>query len=298
MSLRTFRKLTLFVLSTFVLSIVGGPLLAAKPAGSSRDKSGDVSDKPEQVELFKAIETGDIEVRLFAKDSKGGNVVITNKTKKPLQIKLPEAFGAAPVLAQFGGGGLGGGGLGGGGLGGGGLGGGGLGGGGGQGLGGGFGGGGGGLGGGGFGGGGGGLGGGGGGGFFNVGPEKVGKIKVQTVCLEHGKPDPNLRMRYELRPIESMTGKSDVVQLCKMLGRGEIPQNAAQAAAWNLANGLSWGELASKDRVKHLDGSSEKYFSPAELEIALRIANEAQRRGQAEPVRSINPQVNTPGRQQ
>jgi len=140
--------------------------------------------------------------------------------------------------------------------------------------------------------------GGGGGGFFNVGPEKVGKIKVQTVCLEHGKPDPNLRMRYELRPIESMTSKSEVVQLCKMLGRGEVPQNAAQAAAWNLANGLSWGELASKDRVKHLDGSSEKFFSPAEMEVALRIANEAQRRGQAEPIRSINPQVNTPGRQQ
>ena len=45
----------------------------------------------------------------------------------------------------------------------------------------------------------------GGGGLFNVPAEKVGKIKVVTVCLEHGKIEPNSRVVYELRPIESFT---------------------------------------------------------------------------------------------
>ena len=39
-------------------------------------------------------------------DSAGGNVLIKNKTKKPLQIKLPDAFVGLPVAAQFGGMGL------------------------------------------------------------------------------------------------------------------------------------------------------------------------------------------------
>ena len=48
----------------------------------------------------------------------------------------------------------------------------------------------------------GGMGGGGmgmGGGMFNVAPEKVGKFKVPTVCLEHGKHDPTPRVTYEIR---------------------------------------------------------------------------------------------------
>ncbi len=229
------------------------------------------------VELFRAMDRGDIDVQFIPKSSRSGNVLIKNNTNKPLSIKLPAAFAGIPVLAQFGGGGFGGGGgLGGGGLGGGGLGGGGLGGGGGgQGVGGGFGGGGGGLGGGGFGGGGGGLGG--GGGVFNVAPEKVRKIKVNLVCLEHGKDDPTPRMQYKLVPIKSFTEDQRVIDLCSLLGRGAIPQNAAQAAAWHLANGLSWDELALKNRVK-TRFQTVRYFNTSELTFAKRLVAAVDRR--------------------
>ena len=131
----------------------------------------------------------------------------------------------------------------------------------------------------------GGMGGGGmGGGFFNVGPEKVGKIKVTTVCLEHGKKEPNNRMVYQVVPIESFVKDANVVELCKMVGRREVPQNAAQAAVWHMANGLSWQELAAKDRVRHLDGSVEKYFSFTEMQLATRIMTEANRRGAENPI--------------
>jgi hypothetical protein len=121
--------------------------------------------------------------------------------------------------------------------------------------------------------------GGGGAGVFNVLPERVRKLKAVTVCLEHGKQDPSPRMKYVIVPIESFTKQPEVVELCKMLSRGEIPQNVAQAAAWNLANGLSWQELAAKDRVRLMNGYTEKYFSQQEILCAMQVAGEAARRG-------------------
>jgi hypothetical protein len=230
----------------------------------------------EEVALFDAIKEEKVEVRFVPRNAKEATIVFTNKTDKPLAIRMPEALAAAPVLAQFGGGFGGAGGGGGFGGQGGGFGGqGGIGGQGGQNQGVGMGGGQGGFGGGqgGFGGGGGGFGGGGGGfggGFMNVAAEKVAKTRVETVCLEHGKPDPNPHIEYELRPIDTLATKPEVVELCAMLGRGEMPQNAAQAAAWHLNNDLSWDELAAKDRVHLSNGYFEKFFNQAELELALR----------------------------
>jgi len=257
---------------SLVLALAVAPAMA-RAESKQKLKAADF----QTVEMFSAIKSGEIEVQFIPKNSTTANVLIRNKTDKPLSVSLPAAFAGVPVLAQFGaGGGLAGGGAGGAGLGGGGLGGGGLGGGGGgQGLGGGFGGGGGGLGGGGFGGGGfggGGFGGGGGGGFFNVAPDKVGKISVDTLCLEHGKPDPNPRMKYEIRPIDTFTKDNRVIELCKMLARGEVPQNAAQAAAWNMTNGLTWQELAAKEKFRsQFTGKVERYFTPREIELAAQI---------------------------
>jgi hypothetical protein len=205
------------------------------------------------VDLFAARDAAQIDAKLIPHDSKAGTVVITNRTKGPLTIKLPAAFAGVPILAQVGrrGGGVGGGNIG-GGVGGGS-----------QGLGGGFGGGGG-LGGGGI--------GGGVGGVFNIGPERVVKLKVVAVCLEHGKPEPNPHLAYELAPLGSFTSDAEVIELVEMLGRGELDQRAAQAAAWHLANGLSWDQLASKVGVKHLNGTTEPYFSASELERAHRAA--------------------------
>ena len=234
-------------------------LLTSAPAFAAK-RRGDEPKAAETVELFAAIKAGDIAVKLIPKDVKEANLLIENKANRPLTIKLPEAFAGVPVLAQIGGG-FGGGGLGGGGGGGGGQ----------QGIGGGFGGGGGGFG-------GGGQGGGGQGGFFNVAPDRVGKIKVATVCLEHGKRDPNPRVPYEIRPIESFTKDQKVIEVVKMLGRGEVPRNTAQATVWHLANGLSWPELAHKDRVRLRNGYVEKYFAPQEIALAMRVAAEAARR--------------------
>jgi hypothetical protein len=273
--------------ATCVTLLVAISAVSANAAKRSRVKTAPKDSK--QVELFAAIKSGDIEVQFIPKDATVANLMIKNKTDKPLSIRLPAAVAAVPVLAQFGGGG---GGFGGGGLGGGGGGLGGGGGGGGQGLGGG-------MGGGGLGGGGGGGfgGGGGGGGFFNVAPAKTGKIKVPCLCLEHGKPDPTPRMKYKIVPIETFTKNAKVIEIVKMLGRGEVPQNAAQAAAWNLANGLSWSKLAAKNRIESRFTGNVRFFNSRELAIAMRITSEAAKRVKdASPISS--PGDSSPGEQQ
>ena len=66
-------------------------------------------------------------------------------------------------------------------------------------------------------------------------------------------------------------------EMVKMLGRGEIDQKSAQAAAWNLENGLTWQQLAAKVGVKHLNGSVEPYFTTIHLERALGVTRAAQK---------------------
>ena len=251
---------------------------AAKPRSSPWDSA-------DTVEMFAALKAGQIDVKLVPKDATQATVIVENKTDRPLRVKMPEAFAGVPVLAQAGrnvgvGGGAGGfgnqGGLGGGnnqnnnqqnqsfGGGMGGMGGmmGGMGGMGGMGM-------------------------GGMGGMFNVPPEKVVKAKVATVCLEHGKSDPNPRVAYEIRDIKEVTHDSRVVDLCKLLGYGKLNQSTAQAAAWHLTDGLSWQELVSKVKMTHLDGTFELYFNRGQILQAQQVVGFVT--AQAEQTKTVSP---------
>jgi len=116
----------------------------------------------------------------------------------------------------------------------------------------------------------------GGGGAFNIAPEASAKIKLPVVCLEHGKKDPSANVPYEIRPVESFTQDDRVKEVLTMLGEGNLDQRAAQAAAWHFSSGMSWDELANKT-IRHLGSSvDERYFSRAELQLALQIANRAE----------------------
>ncbi|HEV3418425.1 MAG TPA: hypothetical protein VG056_16490 [Pirellulales bacterium] len=247
---------------------------AAEPGDTSHDAAVKSPDKTaidkaaadntavdkKSVNLFDAMKSGDIQVKYIAHNSKEGQLLVTNNTDVPLTVKLPDAFAAVPVLAQAQGGGGGtkksyGGGGGGQN----------------QGVG---------------GGGGGGLGGGGGGqrggggGAFDVAPEKVAKIKIDTVCLEHGKKEPAPNVPYEIRPIETFTSDASVQELCKMLATGQINQRAAQAAAWHLANHMTWEQLLDK-KIHHLIGGNEAYFTPEEIRVAMQLTDRAMKSAEA-----------------
>ncbi len=256
-SVKRLFQVALLVVAGFTISLTSS-------AADRTNAKLDSLSKSNAIGLFTAMQNDQIEVQFIPKSSKQATILIRNNTKKPLAIAMPAVFAGVPVLHQFGGGGMGGMGGGMGGMGGGGMGGGGMGGGqgrmgGGGGMGGGM--------------GGGGMGGGmGGGGMFNLAPEKVRKLRITTVCLEHGKKEPNPRIKYVIVPIEMFPQKPEVIELGKMLSTGKLDQSAAQAAVWHHTDGLTWRQLAQKVGIQHLNGTQEPYFQPQQLNTAVRLS--------------------------
>jgi hypothetical protein len=250
---------TLSMLSAGVLlGALCNPGLAAEPTSTS---SAAAVETRGVADLLEAESQDLVSVRYIANDSRSAQIIVTNKTRRPLTLQLPAAFAGVPVLAQMGGmGGMGGGqagGFGQGGIGGqsvgggrggmGGMGGGGM----------------------------GGMGGGGmggmGGGAFSIPPERSRVLRVTTVCLEHGKPEPTSRMPYKLVRVEAFSSDPRLDLVLQSLGRGELSQRVAQAAAWHIANGLSWEKLAA-EKIDHVGGNpDEPFFSQAELVAAHRV---------------------------
>jgi hypothetical protein len=263
-------------------AMVAVALFVATSRGAGPAPNGTVKSLLEDktsVDLFDAMKSGKIAVKYIAHNSRDGQLLVTSKADQPLTIKLPEAFAAVPVLAQAVNGagngaanngarksynnnnnnnqnqGLGGGGLGAAG----------------------------------------GYGGGFGGGAFDVPPEKTAKIKLETVCLEHGKKEPNPRVPYEIRPIETFTSDANVQELCKLLGTGQVSQRAAQAAAWHLANHMTWEQLMDK-KIHHLIGGDEIYFTREEIFAAMQITDRAMKATEARAAGSsatASPSVST-----
>jgi hypothetical protein len=237
-------------------SVVPNTAVNGDAVASERSANSDRAAPP--VDLFDAVDDGQAEMTFIAKNDHAGRVILTNKTKRPLRLKLPEAFAGVPVLAQFGGGGgaRGGGGGFSSGTGGGQQ-----------------------TTGGGFGGGGGGFGGGGGGGgFFSIPPEQTRKVDVPLLCLDHGLRDPSSSKPYKLVAAESHLDNPAVIELLKAFGRGELRHDAAQAAAWHLSSNMSWNQLAAKLSGTRRSFARRPYFSAAAIRAGIAYANEARRR--------------------
>ena len=269
----------LFACGLTSLALVVGSSLPIELSAASKTAKKPIRNpkfdpKAEQVDLFEAIDAKQVTVKLIPKNAMEGTVLIENKTDKPLTVKVPEAVAGVSIHAQMGGmGGMGMGGMGGGGMGGGGMGGGG-----GQAMGGGMGGGGmggGGMGGGGMGGGGMGGGGMGGGGFFSIPAEKIVSIPLNSVCLEHGKPEPTPASKYTIVPLSRVSTDPVLYQLLKKVGTGKVDPQAAQAAAWHLTDKMSFQELADKTEDHLGEVVPTPYFTRDQLINAQSLLSEA-----------------------
>jgi hypothetical protein len=215
----------------------------------------------EAMDLFDAMQRGDVDATFVARNARAGRIVLSNRTKRPVNVGIPDAFiGVPAAMAQFGGG-MGGGGMG-GGMGGGSQ---SVGGGGGRG---------GGRGGGGRGGFGGGRGGGRGG--FNIPPEKTIRIDVPLLCLDHGKREPSASKQYVIRPIENFITDAAVIDVVRGYAAGDLPEGAAQAAVWNLNSDVTWQELSAKLTGTKRNIVREPYFSAEEIQTAMAIVQQAE----------------------
>ena len=280
------------------LVLVSGLAAAAKPKTKNPVPFTAIKfdSTAEKIDFFAGLKKGVLDAVLIPKDENQGQVLVQNKSDKPLTVKLPEAIVGVQVLKQFGAGGAGGG-LGGmGGMGGGGMG--GMGGGRAQSMGGG-------MGMGGMGGGGmGGMGGGGmGGNFFSIPPDQVVRVPTHTVCLAHGKPTPTSKMRYRLVEVDQYTKDTRLQELLKLIAKNRINQQVAQAATWHLTDNMSWQQLARK-QVRHLGGvPPTPYFAPAHLMAAQQLvaaatqnAKEAKNTTGSEKPESAHTPTGTPNR--
>jgi hypothetical protein len=109
------------------------------------------------------------------------------------------------------------------------------------------------------------------GGMMRIAPEKSTKFKAACVCLEHGKPDPNPKMKYKLVPLDAFTSDVAVQELCSMVGRGQVSQPVAQAAAWHVMDGLTWEELATKNREESQFTGNIRFFTPEQVLNAVKL---------------------------
>jgi hypothetical protein len=249
-----------FGLMVMVLGAARQPCSAKEPRTNTKSASRAVAAPGSGIDFFDAMDAGQINAKFIALNDHEAKLILTNNTAQPLNLKMPEAFAGVPVAAQFGGGGgaRGGGRTGGGSRGS--TGGGGqqqsVGGGGGGGLGG---------------------GGGGGGGFFSLPPDKTEKIELAVVCLDHGLRDPSSSAPYKIVPADTVVNQPAVVELLKAFGRGELKHGAAQAAAWNLNNDLSWQQLAAKLTGTKRSFHRSAYFSADDIRSGMSYATEASR---------------------
>jgi hypothetical protein len=262
------RRHLLVLLGTLVTGLVH-PALSAEPSKGHKPviTAAKTDESLEHVDVFAGIEQGILDVKLIPQDALGGNILIENKGAKPLNVDFPPAFigkqvlkqvpgqqpnngnglsGLANATGQSGGGSqIQGGGLG-------------------QGN---------------------GSNGapggnpgfgapgnrnGNGNGFFSVPTDRIVRVAYRSVCLEHGKPDPSPRMTYRLGKVEDFSDDPVLGEILKIVANGEHDPQAGQAAAWHVANKMSWKKLSEKS-IQHIGHPATRYFSKETLTRAQQI---------------------------
>lgn len=122
------------------------------------------------------------------------------------------------------------------------------------------------------------------GGFFSIPAERTLRLPYTSVCLQHGKDEPNRRMKYKLVPTEEFTKDPVLQQLVNLVGTGKLDQGSAQAAAWHVSNKMSWQELNMKV-YQEFGKQDAPYFNPMQLQAAQNIVSMSMQRAAEETER-------------
>ncbi len=268
---RLFRPMLACSLSLSLLCLIG--------AGTGSIKKLTLDPDAPVVELFDGIEQGQIDVRLAVLNPYEGKVFVTNRTDKPLTVAIPKAVVGVHVLPQVGnnagngffgpngnnnqanngangqaqgvGGALGA------------------------------------------------MGNGNGNGlpnapggmqnkfpgnnFFSIPPEKTVQLGLRSVCLNHGRPEPHANLKYRLTKVESHTTDPVLQQLLEDYSP-RTNKDVQQAAAWHLANGLSWKQLANLTEQR-IPGVAVPLFTKSQLDSARELVERAKQNAAERPAK-------------
>ncbi|MBT4864667.1 MAG: hypothetical protein HON53_06015, partial [Planctomycetaceae bacterium] len=98
------RGVALAVPMACLVLVCSGDAMAVKRSKAKRPITKlSLDPTAKSVELFAGMEKGLLDVKAIPKDSKKGNLLIENKTDKPLTVQMPDAFVGVQVLKQIGG---------------------------------------------------------------------------------------------------------------------------------------------------------------------------------------------------
>ena len=111
-------------------------------------------------------------------------------------------------------------------------------------------------------------------GLLNVPAGRTVRVRIPAVCLEHGRPDPGPRHAYELRPLESFSSDPRLKYILGLLATGHFSQRETQIAAWHVSSDMSWDELDTL-QIEHFNGRNEQMFTAAELATARQMVETA-----------------------
>lgn len=106
------------------------------------------------------------------------------------------------------------------------------------------------------------------GGVLSVGPGRIVRRTLRSVCLEYGSPEPTSKDKYRLARIKDVQSNENVSQLLGYLR--EDSHRVIQLAAWHLNNKMSWQQL-STIRIPSLPGRPGGAFTQRELQTAYRL---------------------------
>ena len=102
-------------------------------------------------------------------------------------------------------------------------------------------------------------------------------------------------MEYRIVPVEKVSTDPVLRQLLRFVATGRVNKNVAQAAAWHIANGKSWRELAAMKHQRAGSLPSPPIFTQAELRYADMLvatakvkAKESASRNQTRPAQTEN----------
>src|SRR5690606_34821679 len=98
-------------------------------------------------------------------------------------------------------------------------------------------------------------------GFFSIPPERRVRLNFSSVCLNHGKRTPTKLNRYYLVDTDKYTDNEMLKQVLEVVSSGQASPGACQAAAWYITDGLSFQQMAAKQRMTSMTVS--QFFNSA-----------------------------------
>lgn len=107
------------------------------------------------------------------------------------------------------------------------------------------------------------------GGMATIPPQKSILVRMKSVCLNYGKPEPMSRMTYILIPTEAHSSDPVLAELLENYS-DRVEKDVMQAAAWHVANGLSWAQIEQLSN-QPLPGVRARLFTQRQVQQARHL---------------------------